>query len=163
MRAFFLLLFLPAMTMGLGPLCDAVASDAAADGEPTFTPEELKATGEMFGRCAGVWSVFAALDDAAEKPASAEQWRGVESGALVASAWAFSIRYQLLNPVKPPLQIGRFNGRAESLRDRSVTSLLAQLENNQHQDVKSAFEGCAEAREAQQAILDTIRDSADRK
>lgn len=139
----------------------AIQCNKASAAEEQTTPEQFQDTAELFGRCAGVWRLFAEVDTGNDKLASAKQSRGLEMGAITASSWAFAMRYQLVNPDKPPRPIGHFKQRAESLRDRQRTALLAMFESGEGEQVKAEVQLCQYVRESQQEILDSIRDTAD--
>ena len=124
--------------------------------------EQLEQSGELFGRCAGVWALFSATAQAEGKGASAEQWHMIENGALTASAWSYAMRYQLLNAGEPPKPISHFMARAESHRDTTRVALLADAENGRVESIRAQVQLCESTREAQQSIIDSIRDTADK-
>src|SRR5687767_13280694 len=72
-------------------VCSAIP--VAASSKTDLPPEVLKQTGEQLGRCAGVYRLFAFVDERQGKSASAELARGKERGAIVAAEWMFAMRH----------------------------------------------------------------------
>ena len=122
--------------------------------------EALKSAGERLGRCAGVYGVFAAVDERQGKSASAEVARGKQRGAQLAAQWMFAMRHAQ-QPNTLPKPLGHFKTRVESYTETGAALFAAALEQDDRVTVKATIDECASLLPLQQSVIDAVRDSSD--
>src|SRR5688572_1604174 len=109
-------------------LPSALLIAALAASPVELSDSQLLEAGNRFARCAGVWRVLADQESEQGKPASSEQMRGFERGALLSAQWAFAHRWTRRNPGEPPRAYGDFDGPANELAERGASHVLALAE-----------------------------------
>jgi len=140
------------MRLYLATACLALCGNALAADEIGDVTEVVN----FYGNCAGVWDFHADLQAAEGKPASAEQLRNMGNGAQTAALWLLANKHSL--DTGKATTYGSWDDLVRPRRENGKLRMHALAEQQDFETIKAESQACLDAAEAQEKVLQMMRE-----